>query len=161
MLIPSKNEGKVHVIKRDKAGNPKIIHLMRGQVFEIYGKKIFTFGGAYSIDKYMRIPGFSWWPEEMPTDLEMEEGNRNLSMYNYEVDYILTHTASEDTMSIFHLDNNNNKRLNNYLEYVRENVKYNHWYMGHLHRNEDVWRHQSILWLDVRDMLTGEKVEGT
>lgn len=111
MLIPSKNEGKVHVIKRDKAGNPKIIHLMRGQVFEIYGKKIFTFGGAYSIDKYMRIPGFSWWPEEMPTDLEMEEGNRNLSMYNYEVDYILTHTASEDTMSIFHLDHNNKKGL--------------------------------------------------
>lgn len=47
------------------------------------------------------------------------------------------------------------------MEYVRGNVKYKHWYMGHLHRNEDVWRHQSILWLDVRDMLTGEKGEGT
>lgn len=29
-----------------------ILHLIRGQVFEIEGKKIFTFGGAYSIDIY-------------------------------------------------------------------------------------------------------------
>lgn len=48
--------GKVHIIRKDKTGNSKIIHLMRGQIFEIEGKKIFTFGGAYSIDKYMRTP---------------------------------------------------------------------------------------------------------
>ena len=32
--------GKVHKIR------PSVIHLMRGQVFELEGKKIFTFGGA-------------------------------------------------------------------------------------------------------------------
>lgn len=52
--------GKVHIIRCDKEGKPKIIHLMRGQVFEIEGKKIFTVGGAYSIDKYMRTPHRSW-----------------------------------------------------------------------------------------------------
>ena len=150
------NGGKVHVIRRDKQGNPKIIHLMRGQVFNIYGYKFFTFGGAYSIDKYMRTPGFSWWEQEMPTDAEMEEGNRNLEANNYEVDYILTHTAPEDTMTLFHPSHEHEKRLNNYLEYVREHTKYKHWYMGHLHRDEDVWRHQSILWFDVRNLLTGE-----
>lgn len=36
------NGGKVHFIK------PDIIHLMRGQVFEIEGKTIFTFGGGSS-----------------------------------------------------------------------------------------------------------------
>lgn len=38
------NGGKVHKIKSS------IIHLMRGQVFSIAGKKIFTFGGAQSHD---------------------------------------------------------------------------------------------------------------
>lgn len=36
--------GKVHFIK------PSVIHLMRGQVFDIDGLKFFTFGGASSHD---------------------------------------------------------------------------------------------------------------
>ena len=45
------NGGKVHKI------SDKLIHLMRGQVYEIEGKKIFTFGGGNSIDKQWRIEG--------------------------------------------------------------------------------------------------------
>ena len=153
------NGGKVHVIGRDKSGEPKVIHLMRGQVYEIYDHKLYTFGGAYSIDKYNRSPGISWWEQEMPTDAEMAEGNRNLEKHNYEVDYILTHTAPEKTMSLFFPEHEHEKRLNNYLEYVRENVKYKHWYMGHLHREEDLSRNQTILWFSVRDMLTNEVLE--
>ena len=40
-----------------------------------------TFGGAYSIDKYMRKPHASWWPQEMPTDEEMKEANFNLERH--------------------------------------------------------------------------------
>ena len=47
------NGGKVHRI------NDSVIHLMRGQVFEIEGKKIFTFGGAASHDKEYRKEGKS------------------------------------------------------------------------------------------------------
>ena len=36
--------GKVHRIR------PSVIHLMRGQVFELEGKRIFTFGGGKSQD---------------------------------------------------------------------------------------------------------------
>jgi hypothetical protein len=36
--------GKVHKIR------PSVIHLMRGQVYELQGKKFFTFGGAQSHD---------------------------------------------------------------------------------------------------------------
>ena len=45
--------GKVHRVK------PNITHLMRGQVFEIEGKTIFTFGGATSIDRDFRTEGMS------------------------------------------------------------------------------------------------------
>ena len=64
--------GKVHHIVKDK-----IIHLMRGQVFTLEEKKFFTFGGAYSIDKAYRTEGISWFPEEIPTRKEYEEGWRN------------------------------------------------------------------------------------
>ena len=39
---------KVHFVESD------IIHLMRGQVFDIGGTTFFTFGGAYSIDRMYR-----------------------------------------------------------------------------------------------------------
>lgn len=38
------NGGKVHKIR------PSVIHLMRGQIYELCGRKIFTFGGASSHD---------------------------------------------------------------------------------------------------------------
>ena len=38
--------GRVHRIRRN------IIHLMRGQVYEIQGRTIFTMGGAYSMERW-------------------------------------------------------------------------------------------------------------
>ena len=81
--------GRVHFI------SDSIIHLERGQVFKIDGLSFFTFGGANSIDKSIRRTGLSWWPEEMPSDYEYEEGLRNLEKVNWKVDYILTHTCPE------------------------------------------------------------------
>lgn len=153
------NGGKVHVVGRDKDGNPKLIHLMRGQVFEIEGKKIFTFGGAYSIDKAMRTEGYSWWPEEMPSDEEMKEAIENLKRVDHKVDYIITHAAPEDTMNLFHPDHVKEKSLNNFLEWVRESTEYKHWYFGHLHLDEDLFRHQTCLWFQLRDMETNEVIE--
>ncbi len=51
--------GKVHKISND------VIHLMRGQVFEIESNKFFTFGGGNSIDKMYRAENYSWWKEEI------------------------------------------------------------------------------------------------
>lgn len=141
------NGGKIHRIRKN------IIHLCRGQVFQIEGKKFFTFGGAYSIDRYMRRENISWWTQEMPTDEEYAEADNNLNIHNRIVDYIITHAAPEDTMNIFYPNHFEEKTLNNFLEYIRETVKYRHWYMGHLHRDEDIWRHQSILWFELRKLL--------
>lgn len=153
------NGGKVHIIKEDKNGIPKVIHLMRGQVYEIEGKKIFVFGGAYSFDNAMRIEGKSWWAQEMPDEVEKNEAIKNLETANWDVDYIITHTAPEETMAIFHREHSNEKPLNNFLEYIREKTKYFHWYMGHLHRDEDVWRNQTVLWFSVRNMDNNKVLE--
>ena len=49
--------------------------------------------------------------------------------------------------------------LNNFLEWVRENVTYDHWYMGHLHKDLDLWRDQTIVWFAIRKMETNEVVD--
>ncbi len=79
------NGGKVHKI------SDHVYHLMRGQVFEMEGKTFFTFGGADSRDKRMRIENVSWWKEERPTEEEIAEAKFNLMRYNNTVDYVITH----------------------------------------------------------------------
>lgn len=56
------NGGKAHKITEN------IYYFMRGQRFVIEGKSFFTMGGAYSIDKAMRVEGKSWWKQELPNN---------------------------------------------------------------------------------------------
>ncbi len=150
--------GKVHVISRDSEGKPKIIHLMRGQVFTIEGKRIFTMGGACSRDQEMRIPYQSWWPEEMPDQEEMMEALSNLKRFDYEVDYIITHTGPESVVcSLPVCGEIKEKPLNCFLEWVKEHVMYRHWYMGHHHVERDMNDNISILWFQLRNMETDER----
>lgn len=37
---------------------------MRGEIYQINGRKIFTMGGVLSIDKEWRTPDKSWWTKE-------------------------------------------------------------------------------------------------
>lgn len=134
------NGGKVHHIRQN------IIHLMRGQVFEIEGKKIFTMGGGYSVDKLLRRKGTSWWREELPSKEEYEEAMENLEKHGFEVDYIITHAAPEGTMNSIFPNHEPEKELNLFLEQVRERTKYIHWYFGHLHMEGSYPNDQTMLY---------------
>ena len=104
--------GKVHRIR------PHILHMMRGQIFELEGYHFFAMGGAKSHDtedgilepgapnferkllmlqrkpraRY-RINHISWWTQEMPSEAEYAEARRNLAKVDWAVDYVITHCA--------------------------------------------------------------------
>ena len=63
---------KVHRIRR------QIIHVLRGEILEINRKKIFCFGGAFSIDRSYRQLNISYWNEEIPSENEYKNGIENL-----------------------------------------------------------------------------------
>ena len=73
--------GRVHEVR------PHVLHLMRGQVFDIDGISVFTMGGASSHDRAWRTEGKSWWPEELPSDAEREEARANLDSRGWNVDH--------------------------------------------------------------------------
>ena len=124
------NGGKVHFI------TPSIIHLMRGQVYKIGNKTFFTMGGAESHDKIYRKEGVSWWRREMPSDDEYEEGLTNLNKVNNQVDYILSHCAPDQLQEQIAYWYKHNK-LTNYLEIVRQTIKFGWHYFGHYHIDKD------------------------
>ena len=152
------NGGKVHRIR------PNLLHLMRGQVFEIDGVTIFTMGGGYSIDKMYRIPGISWWAEEMPTEAEYEEARENLKKYGNVVDIIISHAAPDSAMEYFVQTGEISHRyiqemeLNLFLEEVRQTIRHRHFYFGHMHVDKQISENMTALYYDVYDLKTGSRV---
>jgi len=135
--------GKVHKIRDD------VIHLMRGQVYEIYGKRIFTFGGGTSIDRCLRTPKISWWPQELPTYDDLDEAEKNLKACNKKVDYIITHSCSERTLYELPLYAQSIKAkvfLDNVFLSNFESVQYKRWYFGHYHLDRDLDEKRSAVY---------------
>lgn len=150
------NGGKIQRI------TPSIIHLMRGQVFEIDDCRIFTFGGAQShdiqggilepddpdfkkkkrdLDKGFlpyRVNHVSWWKEELPSEEECKEGVRNIEAYGGEVDYVVSHCASTTVQAILSEGMYKPDRLTDYLMEVEEKLRFKKWFFGHYHDNRNV-----------------------
>lgn len=128
--------GKVHKIRKN------IIHLMRGQVFNIENHTFFTFGGGTSIDRAIRTEHISWWKEEMPNEEEIEEAKKNLKKHNNKVDYIITHSIDAKTLSTMYVPNSNEHFIifkdNIILDWFEENIKYKKWFFGHYHIDEKI-----------------------
>ena len=124
--------GKVHFVE------PDIIHLMRGQVYDINGTRFFTFGGAYSVDRYARTEGFDWFPEEIPTYEEYEEGLANLESCGYQVDYIITHSAPREVAAALGYGEESVEEiaLRRYLQQIADETEFRKWFFGHFHEDE-------------------------
>lgn len=149
------NGGLVHEIR------PHVLHLMRGQVFNIDGCTIFTFGGARSHDidnlldlddpdftekqkqlwkdnLFYRVKGVSWGEEEMPTQEEMQIGLDNLENNNWKVDYIITHDCPSSTKALYSHGILTTDELNAYLEQIRCKCEFKRWFFGHLHDDKQI-----------------------
>lgn len=143
---------------------PSVIHLKRGQVFNIDGKTFFTFGGASSHDisagilelddpmfkvkkkkfdkdpfALYRINHVSWWERELPNEQEMKEGLINLEKYNNKVDYVITHSPYTSILRFLDQGFNLYKTdiLTNYLQKIKDNITYKHWFFGHMHLDNE------------------------
>jgi hypothetical protein len=110
-----------------------LYHLLRGEIYTIDDKKIFVFGGGESSEKQLRIEAGKWWNQEMPTGEEMENGLKNLSDNNMEVDYIITHEPAPRTMYNTVNPKDTTNQLEAYFEKLVKLVKFKKWFFGSIH----------------------------
>ena len=163
--------GKVHRIRSH------VLHLMRGQVFELEGYHFFTMGGAKSHDtedgilepgapdferkllmlqrkpraRY-RINHISWWAQEMPSGEEYAEARKNLAKVDWAVDYVITHCAPT---SIALMENRHNEAdpLTDFLQEVKERAHYHYWLFGHYHDNRAIDEKHILLWEQIVQVI--------
>ncbi|MBQ3489699.1 MAG: metallophosphoesterase [Clostridia bacterium] len=121
------NGGNVHRI------TPSLLHLMRGQVYTLDGRRLFTMGGASSHDKRYRKEGISWWERELPCAEEYAEARRNLAAAGNRTDYIFPHCAGSRLQDIISPEKEKN-HLTDFLDTL-ESISFGAWYFGHYHKD--------------------------
>ncbi len=144
--------GKVHFIR------PDVINLMRGQLFDICGKRIFTMGGASSHDvcdgilelddpdleqkcielqsrnALFRINHLSWWKEELPNNKEYATARNTLEKAGWDVDFIITHCCPTSIHQAIRGDSHSDA-LTDFFDEVWNKCKFTYWFFGHYHNN--------------------------
>ena len=158
------NGGKVHKIR------DSVLHLMRGEVFDIDKKKFFVFGGARSHDihdgilnldeeeriyeyrkrgAFFRIRDFSWWDLELPTNKEMENGIINLEKVDYKVDYIISHCCPTNIQVLLSGGRYKKDSLTDYLQEISEKCTFKKWFFGHYHENRQINSEFTVIYEDI------------
>ena len=156
--------GKVHKIR------PSVIHLMRGQIYEIDGKSFFTFGGASSHDiesgildpedpdfkerkKWLdrewhsyRVNHITWWAQELPSEEEMQEGRANLAAHDNQVDFIVTHCCATSTQMLIDEQKLKPDIETDYLEEIKRTIQFKKWFFGHYHDNRNVSKKEILIY---------------
>ena len=156
--------GKVHKIR------DSVLHLMRGEIFDIDNKKFFAFGGAKSHDiqegilnldeeekiyqyrkrgAYFRIRDYSWWDLELPTQDEMKNGINNLEKINYKVDYIITHCCPTSVQAMLSKGTYKRDYLTDYFQEISEKCEFKKWYFGHYHDTRQINSQYVLLYEDI------------
>lgn len=156
--------GKVHKIR------PSVIHLMRGQIYEIDGKSFFTFGGASSHDiesgildpedpdfkekkkwldrewRSYRVNHITWWAQELPSEEEMQEGCANLAAHDNQVDFIVTHCCATSTQMLIDEQKLKPDIETDYLEEIKQTIQFKKWFFGHYHDNRNVSKKEILIY---------------
>ena len=152
---------------------PSVLMLERGEIFTLGEKTCFAFGGARSHDisdgildpaaypdhdafirvyrsmtgKMFRVRGVSWWEAEMPTASEMDYGRENLKAFmgtHDRLDFVFTHDAPSSDRIL--LGYSGSDPLCQYLESLRDIMKYSCWFYGHLHDNRRIMDNHYLLY---------------
>lgn len=138
---------------------PHVIHLMRGECYDILGKKVFAFGGAASHDindgilnkddtetirkwrndatKMFRINHVSWWKEEMASKEEMRHGLDTLRANDNKVDFIITHCAPSSLLPFLGFGLKKDE-MTEYFDKISKEVEFSKWIHGHYHEDMDI-----------------------
>lgn len=147
---------KAHRIRRN------VYHLMRGQIYEIENKKVFTLGGGEPPEYQMQDDEeLGTNRPEIPTKTEMMEAIENLQRFEYKVDYIATHEPPamiRDFLSVAEIAKREMSALGAFLDELSKTAVFTHWYFGSIHADKHVSRSYTAVFKELVPASAGEIV---
>jgi 3-oxoacid CoA-transferase subunit A len=129
------NDGIVYY----ESNYPKILYAKDGEIYNFGGKKVLVLGGAYSVDKYYRLAhGWQWFDDEQMSEEVKDRCIENIKANNWTVDIVLSHTVPYNyrpiDLFLSCIDQSTvDESMENWLQYIEDNLTYQKWYAGHYH----------------------------
>lgn len=118
---------------------PTLLFARDGEIYDLDGCSTLVIGGAYSVDKFMRLSGGApWFPTEQPDDEIKCRTEEKLNQTGWQVDCVLSHTVPLQYMPRHAflpgidqcaVDNSTEE----WLDTIERRLKYSNWYAGHFH----------------------------
>ena len=125
---------------------PNLLFAKDGEIYELAGKRCIVIGGAYSVDKPVRLAnGWGWWADEQPSEEIKKRTERRLETAKWKADIVLSHTCPMKYIpcEVF-LAGINQSRVDNsteeWLDKIEGRLDYVRWYCGHYHTNKSIDR---------------------
>lgn len=123
-----------------------IIHLMRGEIYDIDGHSFFVFGGADSYNKAELTAGLSWWAQELPSEEDYENAWTNLKRHGFSVDYMLSHAGPYEVVGEMGFGSyDESAELAHKLQRFADNTDFEEYYFGHFHEDATIEQFHCIM----------------
>ncbi len=135
-----------------------IYQLMRGEIFEIEGKRIFSFGGGddenLDVLDFKECETFSRLPDEH----ECEHARENLKKFEHAVDFIVTYDAGFKIRGFLEMESNCFNNLHAFLNEVSTSCKFNKWFFGCFHLDKRIPPFYYAVYDNIYDSETGKNI---
>lgn len=134
---------------------PSVVHLVRGEVYDLGGLRVFAMGGASSHDKEWRVEGWSWFPEELPSFAELDRAEKNLDAVGWRVDAVVSHCCSSRMLpaalgaGVRMSGREGLDRLNEWFDTLEDRLDFGMWYFGHYHGDARLDERHRLIYQDV------------
>lgn len=123
---------------------PYLLFAKDGEAFDFDGRNTITIGGAYSVDKMVRLMyDYEWWADEQPSKEIKAYVERQLDKIKWKVDVVLSHTAplkfEPVEMFLQGIDQSKvDKTTEKWLDHIEDKLEYGKWYCGHYHTEKKI-----------------------
>ena len=123
---------------------PTLIFAKDGEIYELDGKRCVVIGGAYSVDKQIRLANnWGWWQDEQPSADIKRRVEQQLEMEKWNVDTVFSHTCPMKHIprEVF-LSGIDQSTVDNsteeWLDEIADKLSYSRWYCGHYHTDKTI-----------------------
>ena len=123
------NGGKTRII----SGNLR--YLMRGQVFDLNGEKVFTLGGGWSDDDD-DVLGEENRALAVPDLADRDESFQNLEKHGNKVDFVASFEPPSKIAGFLSLSRNMREHAKTIADEVDKRVEFKRWFFGRYHLNK-------------------------
>jgi Icc-related predicted phosphoesterase len=143
--------GKVHAV------SGKLMHLIRGNVYDFQGKKVFCFGGGQTKDLDIRVNAGKWWSDELAGNEEINKALKVIDENGRQFDYIITHEPPASIKDFLEFETNQISFMHNFFDAVKNDCTFKQWFFGKVHKNKVIPPKYSCLFDSVVKISTSNE----